>query len=175
MTGSIFLEFGQLSVSETDDTVFIPVVRIGDLSGAVTIEYSITGDTATLGVDFIDNSGFISMDPDQDRVLVPVSIIDDNLSEDTETFALGLISVTSGTLLFPRTTLVDILDDENPATDPPANHSLGETALRRRTARPSAGADIAMDREVENSHKQKSSIIEDVYRMNVELHQHGAS
>ncbi|MCH7729205.1 MAG: hypothetical protein IH991_22405 [Planctomycetes bacterium] len=60
-------------------------------------------------------------------------------------------------------------------TDPPANHSLGETARRRRTARPSADADIAMDREVENSHKQKSSIIEDVYRMNVELHQQGAS
>ena len=62
--------------------------------------------------------------------------------------------------------------DELP-TDPPANRSLGETAPRRRTARP--GADTAMDREVENSHKQKSSIIEDVYRMNVELHQQGTS
>ena len=40
----------------------------------------------------------------QDRVFVPVQILNDNLSEPTETFVVSIINVDSGsTLLFPRT------------------------------------------------------------------------
>src|SRR5262245_42802598 len=128
MTGTIF--FGTIpTVREPDGTVMVPIVRTGDLSGPATIEYGITPDTATAGVDYVAPvNGTITMagalpdgTPGQDRVFVPVQIVNDNLSEPTETFVVSIINVDSGsTLLFPRTARIDILDDENPVVDPPS-------------------------------------------------------
>ncbi|MEL6748491.1 MAG: Calx-beta domain-containing protein, partial [Pseudomonadota bacterium] len=52
MTGVIFLESTELSADESDGAVQISVVRTGDLSGEVTVEFGITPDGATPGVDF---------------------------------------------------------------------------------------------------------------------------
>ena len=61
------------------------------------------------------------MDVGEDRVFIPVQILNDNLSEPTETFVVSIINVDTGsTLLFPRTARIDILDDENPVVDPPS-------------------------------------------------------
>ena len=120
MTGTIF--FGTIpTVHEPDGTVMVPIVRTGDLTGTATIEYGITPDTATAGVDYVGGNGTITMDVGQDRVFIPVQILNDNLSEPTETFVVSIINVDSGsTLLFPRTARIDILDDENPVVDPPS-------------------------------------------------------
>ena len=58
---------------------------------------------------------------DQERAYIPVQILNDNLSEPTETFVVSIINVDSGsTILYPRTARIDILDDENPVVDPPS-------------------------------------------------------
>jgi hypothetical protein len=120
MTGTIFLEAGELSVSEANGTVSVAIVRTGDLSGPATIEFGVTSDTATGGVDFVGGTGTVSMGAGQDRIVVPVQILNDGLSEPTEAFTFSIINVDSGsTLLFPRTTRIFILDDENPVVDPP--------------------------------------------------------
>ena len=120
MTGTIF--FGTSPrIGEANGTVMVPIVRTGDLTGTATIEYGITPDTATAGVDYVGANGTITMGVGQDRVFVPVQILNDNLSEPTETFVVSIINVDSGsTLLFPRTARIDILDDENPVVDPPS-------------------------------------------------------
>ena len=120
MTGTIFFETSP-RIGEADGTVMVPIVRTGDLTGTATIEYGITADTATNGVDYVGGNGTITMAVGQDRVSIPVQILNDNLSEPTETFVVSIINVDSGsTLLFPRTARVDILDDENPVVDPPS-------------------------------------------------------
>jgi hypothetical protein len=120
MSGSIFLETSEISIGETDGSVLIPIVRTGDLSQATTITFGITDDTATSGVDYsYTGATSILMPAHVDRVTVSVDILDDGASEQTETFVLSAINATSGTLLFPRTTRINILDDENPVTDPP--------------------------------------------------------
>ena len=97
----------------------VPIVRTGDLTRPSTIEYGITPDTATAGVDYLGGNGTITMDVGVDRVFIPVQILNDNLSEPTETFVVSIINVDSGsTILFPRTARIDILDDENPVVDP---------------------------------------------------------
>ena len=97
----------------------VPIVRTGDLTRPSTIQYGITPDTATAGVDYIGGNGTITMDVGVERVFIPVQILNDNLSEPTETFVVSIINVDSGsTLLFPRTARVDIRDDENPVVDP---------------------------------------------------------
>ena len=114
---SIFFETSLLSVGEADGTVLVPIVRTGDLTLPSTIEYGITADTATAGVDYVGRTGTITMAAGQDRVVIPVQILNDNLSEPTETFAVSIINVDSGsTILFPRTARINILDDENPCS-----------------------------------------------------------
>ena len=117
-TTSIFFE-GSPSVGEASGTVMVPIGRSGDLTRTSTIEYGITPDTATAGVDYVGGSGTITMAAGVARVLIPVQIINDNISESTETFVISIINVDSGsTLLFPRTARINILDDENPVIDP---------------------------------------------------------
>jgi glucose/arabinose dehydrogenase len=119
MSGSIFLETSEFNVSETGGTVTIAIVRTGDLSQAVTIEYGTNAGSATSGTDFMERDGTITMAAGQARVTVQVPIVNDTASESTETVNFSLVNVSSGTLLFPRTALVNILDDENPVTPPP--------------------------------------------------------
>ncbi|MEQ1578120.1 MAG: PQQ-dependent sugar dehydrogenase [Hyphomicrobium sp.] len=118
MSGSIFLETSEFNVAETGGTVTVAIVRTGDLSQAVTIEYGTNASTATSGDDFTERDGFITMAAGQSRVSVQIPIVNDPLSEATETFNFSLVNVSSGILLFPRTALIHILDDENPVTPP---------------------------------------------------------
>ena len=119
-TTSIFFESSP-RIGEANGTVMVPIVRTGDLTRVSTIEYGITPDTATAGVDYVGGNGTITMDVGVDRVFIPVQILNDNLSEPTETFVVSIINVDSGsTILFPRTARIDILDDENPVVDPPS-------------------------------------------------------
>ena len=53
-------------------------------------------------------------------------------------FNVSLINVDSGTLLFPRTTLVLILDDENPVVEPSNPPQTSPEASRIGTAMPPA-------------------------------------
>ncbi len=117
MTGQISLETAEISIGEADGVVYIPIVRTGDLSGAVNIEWATTNDTATTA-DYAGTSGIARMAAGQDRVLIAVSITNDNVREATETFVLSIINVDSGFLQFPRTSRIEILDDESPVTDP---------------------------------------------------------
>ncbi|MBM3488508.1 MAG: hypothetical protein FJX67_18070, partial [Alphaproteobacteria bacterium] len=120
MTGTIFLEESELSVAEPNAFVYVPIVRTGDLSGTAVIQYGITANTATPGVDYIGTDGTVTMEIGQDRILVPIQIVNDTQAEPTETFTLSIVNVDAGsTLLFPRTARIDILDDENPVVDPP--------------------------------------------------------
>ncbi|MEL6748459.1 MAG: PQQ-dependent sugar dehydrogenase, partial [Pseudomonadota bacterium] len=91
----------------------------GDLSGEVTVEFGITPDGATPGVDFDAPAlGTVTFAAGEDRVTVPVAVLDDDLGEPSESFVVSLINVDSGFLQAPRTARVTILDDENPVTDP---------------------------------------------------------
>lgn len=119
MTGRIYLDTTEYSVSERDPFVNITIRRDGDTSGAVNVTYSTNADTATAGEDYVTRSGTVTIPAGAESVIVQVPIINDGLSEPTEQFNLSLINVDSGTLLLPRTTNVSILDDENPVIDPP--------------------------------------------------------
>lgn len=120
MSGNLFIGDTEISVSETAGQVLIPVVRTGDTSQAVTIQYGVTASGATAGDDYIGPvMGSIVLPAGATQINIPVTILNDTLSESTETFVVSLADVSSGTLLAPRTSRVSILDDENPVLDPP--------------------------------------------------------
>jgi glucose/arabinose dehydrogenase len=118
MSGTIALTGTEFSVLETDSGLGIRVSRTGDASRPVTVEYLISidgsGANDASAADVGLGSGFATIPADADGVTIDIPILDDGLTEGTETFFLSLVGVDSGTLLFPRTARIDIIDDELP-------------------------------------------------------------
>ena len=122
MVESVFITNTELSVSETAGTVFESISRAGSLVDAITVTYGVTGDTATIGQDFVGGQGTVTIPAGVSRVTVPIPIINDNLPEPTETFVFSLITAANAAqtaaIGVPRTSRVSILDDETPAPPP---------------------------------------------------------
>ena len=123
MTGSIFQAATEVSIGERDGQVIVTFLRSGDLSSAVNITYDVTSESATPGADFTGGSGTVLMAAGASSTTVTFPIINDTLSEATETFIVSLAAVDSGEISLPRTVRVNILDDENPVV-PPASPPL---------------------------------------------------
>jgi hypothetical protein len=118
MSGTIFLDSNAYSVREQDDVVTIKVTRTGDTTEAVNVNYATHPISATPGDDYTSVAGVATIAAGETSVSIDIQIINDGLSEATETFSVSIESIDSGTLLFPRTATVTILDDENPVTEP---------------------------------------------------------
>ncbi|WP_068115946.1 PQQ-dependent sugar dehydrogenase [Tropicimonas marinistellae] len=121
MSGNIALETFSIGISETAGEVLVPIVRTVDLSKPVDIVYEanlLSFADAADEDDFTPDYGTVTMEAGVSRIVVPVEILDDDVSENTESFSFSLVDLNSGTFLFPRTAQIDILDDENPVTEP---------------------------------------------------------
>lgn len=131
MSGSIFLESSSYSALEQSGTVTVTFKRTGDTSQPVNISYGINPLTAEDGADYTGVDGVAQIAAGEETVRIEIPILDDALGEPTESFNVSIISVDSGRLLFPRTAIVNILDDETPTVDPtdPPLESDYETEL----------------------------------------------
>ncbi|SEW22452.1 gliding motility-associated C-terminal domain-containing protein [Chitinophaga sp. YR573] len=97
-------------------------VAPGKLTGVpVTITYTISG-TASDGTDYTSLPLTAVIPADSNRYTMPVSVIDDNIIEGTETVALTVTGVSSSPILTPapftfdaatKTTIINITDDDN--------------------------------------------------------------
>ena len=136
MSGTIFLQAREISVDERDGSVTITILRSGDLSQPASATWEITSatvDPATHGLDFDGPlSGVAAFEAGQDRVTVVAPILDDALAEPTEAFILSITGVSDADLGAPRTTRVNILDDETPAPvgPEPSLEPLFDTTLQ---------------------------------------------
>src|SRR4051812_12547963 len=114
-------------VSEAAGTATITVARSGDLQAQATVEYTTneigSAGAAQAGADFIQptfngrsNTGQIVFGPGESTKSFTVSIVNDQLIEGSETFAVGIQNPGSGSLGVPRTVLVTIIDDDSSPT-----------------------------------------------------------
>ncbi|MBL8581033.1 MAG: PQQ-dependent sugar dehydrogenase [Rhizobiaceae bacterium] len=145
MSGNIFFGAAEYSVREGEPYATVVFKRSGDLSRPVTIEFETEAGTATSSLDYTPRSGTLVMPAGATSVNLTIPIINDGMSEPTERFSVSLISVDSGTVLFPRTTNVSILDDENPvpaAIEPPltSHYAISTTAIVSNLVQPVAVA-----------------------------------
>lgn len=120
MSGTVFLDSNAYSVREQDGFVTVKVTRTGDTTEAVNVAYATNPASATPGADYTSVSGVATIAAGETSVSINIPILNDGLSESTETFSVSIVSIDNGTLLFPRTTTIKILDDENPVTEPTA-------------------------------------------------------
>ena len=114
-------------VSEAGGTATITVARSGDLQAQATVEYTTneigSAGAAQAGVDFIQptfngrsNTGQVVFGPGESTKSFPISIVNDQSGEGSETFAVGIQNPGSGSLGVPRTVLVTIIDDDSSPT-----------------------------------------------------------
>ncbi len=142
MSGSVSLGQTEVFIAEAAGAAQIVIQRAGSLAGEVFVRYRITGDTATEGSDYTGVDGTVTIPDGAGEVVIPLPILNDALGEPTEVVTFALIEATGATLLAPRTTRVNILDDETPAPPPPeepplvSNYELTKVELVTGLAQP---------------------------------------
>lgn len=98
----------------TDPTVTITVTRISGSSGAVSVSYATSNDTALDPSDYTATSGTLNWaDGDSTAKTFAVTIVDDSDPESSESFNVTLSNVQTATLGTPSSATVSITDDDD--------------------------------------------------------------
>lgn len=104
---------GDISVNESAGAATLTIVRTGDSSRAVTVNF-FTGDfTTTAGSDYIGGSGTVALLAGEASKTFLIPILNDSTPETVETFGVGLSTPTNGAVIGARSwAAVSITDDD---------------------------------------------------------------
>ena len=106
-------ETGNTLTFEGTPSLAIKVVRTGNVSGTVSVDYATSDGTATAGSDYTPASGTLTFGPGELSKIVNIPIINDNLYEGgNETFNLTLSNPTAPAIVTTGTTTITIGDNE---------------------------------------------------------------
>ncbi len=123
---TVFFSHETLTVNEGDGTVFI-FAHLSNPSGrTVTVDYAVTGGSATPGDDYVLNGTTLTFNPGDLSRAFTIDIIDDTLAEDTATVELALSNPQNATLGAPATFRLAIEDNEPDVQFRHANYSVTE-------------------------------------------------
>jgi hypothetical protein len=119
--GNLALSAATSSVAENAGAVTMTVNRISGSSGSVSVNYATSNGTGIAGTDYTAASGTLTFADGVASRSVPVTIIDDAVTDGNKTFTIALNTVAGGaTLGSPSTAVVTIVDNENPRITLPA-------------------------------------------------------
>ncbi len=113
--GSISFSPASVTASEGDGTASFMLIRTGGSAGSLTVNFIVTGQTATAGLDFAPTQGTLTFADGETSKTFTVPLIEDNLDEQTET--ANLMLSTSGdldTLGSLNTAVLYIVDNDAP-------------------------------------------------------------
>jgi len=104
-----------VSVLETVGNAVVSVQRTNGFTGPVSINFSTTPDTALAGQDYTAVSGSLNWADGEGGVkFITIPILNDAVSEVTESFGVSLTSAGGGATIGAGTGFVSIQDDDNP-------------------------------------------------------------
>ena len=110
---------------ENEPNCELALLRTGNLSSVVTVNYASASGTATEGVDFEAARGTVVFKEFQESAIVNVRIIDDEEEEDDETFTVSIFGPSAGCEVGPINVCeVTIEDDDGPGELHFASHDL---------------------------------------------------
>uniref|UniRef100_A0A1Q3FVJ1 Putative ca2+/na+ exchanger ncx1 n=1 Tax=Culex tarsalis TaxID=7177 RepID=A0A1Q3FVJ1_CULTA len=110
----VFFEPGHYTVMESVGAFDVRVVRRGDLSSSVTVDYETEDGSAEAGSDYIGKKGTLTFGPGVDEQRFQIEVIDDEVFEQDEHFYIRLSNVSEpATLSTPKVATVMILDDDH--------------------------------------------------------------
>jgi hypothetical protein len=121
----LHLEFDQYIASEDCGSIDIAVIRTGDTTSALTVDFATSDASAKQKTDYNLTSGTLAFAAGQTRQSINVLITEDAFVEGDETFTLNLFNFSSGALAEPSRTTVTITDDDTSgASVNPIDNSL---------------------------------------------------
>lgn len=109
-----FFEPGHYTVMESCGSFEVRVVRRGDISSYMTVEYETEDGSAEAGSDYIGKKGVLNFMPGVDEQRFRIEVIDDEVFEQDEHFYVRLSNPSEpGVLVTPKVATVMILDDDH--------------------------------------------------------------
>lgn len=110
----VYFEPGHYTVMESCGDFEVRVVRRGDLSSLVTVDFETEDGSAEAGSDYIGKKGTLTYPPGVDEQRFRLEVIDDDVFEQDEHFYVRLSNVSdNATLATPKVATVMILDDDH--------------------------------------------------------------
>lgn len=110
----VFFEPGHYTVMENCGEFEVRVVRRGDLSLHVSVDYETEDGSAEAGSDYIGRKGTLNFPPGVDEQRFKIEVIDDEVFEQDEHFYVRLSNVSEpAELSTPKVATVMILDDDH--------------------------------------------------------------
>jgi hypothetical protein len=115
-----------VSASEASGTLSFAVLLTNADASSVSVDYATADGAALVGSDYTATSGTLTFTPGQVSKTVPVTIIDDSLAEDDETFTLILSNPTGGLAILALQAIGTIENDDADPTVSVADASVLE-------------------------------------------------
>ena len=113
------LSVGDVTVSEADGTVSVPVNLSAASTAVVSANFQTINGTASAGLDYTSASGSVAFSPGQISKQINIDILQDSDNEGPESFSVQL-SNASNALIADSTNVITINDDEASACGEPA-------------------------------------------------------
>jgi len=112
--------------AENAGSVTITVIRSDGSYGDISVDYFTTDGTATAGQDYAETTGTLFMSDQQNSATLEIQILNDESSEPSETFSIGLTNPGNTSIGSIAESVVTIQDDDvSPAPTPPSGGSSG--------------------------------------------------
>ncbi len=106
------LAIADVEVTEgTDTTATLTVALTGETEQTVTVNYATANSTASAGDDYEAASGSLTFEPGTTSATVDVTLVDDVLAEDDETFLVTLSAVANATVTDGQASVTILNDD----------------------------------------------------------------
>jgi len=123
-TGVLNFVGNDLTIDENQNTATIAVSRTGSATGDISVAYALIAGSAEIGSDVEDNSGILNWaDGDSENKIITLTLINDKLDENDETFSITLTSKDNSRIGNKSQLNITISDDDT-NTAPTVN--LGE-------------------------------------------------
>jgi hypothetical protein len=97
---------------EASGTLSLDVLLTNADASPVSVDYATVAGTALAGADYVATSNTLTFTPGQTTKSVPVTIVDDALAEDDETFTLNLSNPTGGLTIADAQGIATIQNDD---------------------------------------------------------------
>ncbi len=115
--GSFRLTSNAYTAAENSGTLTVSVVRVGGAKGQSTVNYSIIPGNATPDADYTPITGTLVFADASTAKTLSIAILNDTLSEGSETMTLSLTTPTGGAIIeSPTSATITITDDEAPSS-----------------------------------------------------------
>lgn len=112
--GTLEFSSSTYNVSEAAGSKTITVTRTGSVLGTVTVNFATSNGTATAGLDYGNSAGTLSFGPGITSQTFDVPILEDSLSEGTESVNLTLSGPTGGATIGTQNQAVLLINDNEP-------------------------------------------------------------